>query len=363
MGLCVFVLTSGALFRADNCHHVAVSILMREFANLKPRGRGRHLLICLHTSLLPPCIFARFQHIWFTYLLTYLLTCLIILWCRALLEKLIDSQLVKKFPAFHGTRRFITAFSCARHLSLSWARSIQSIPPYLIYWRSILILPSNLRLGLPSGLFPSGFPTKTVYTTLLSPYACILCRLWNNDRWISVPFREVPRESSLHYSVRTSCGLSGLERPKYELYQWRQSCDTGEWERSSPSTVLPTVPRLPFAPDLSNSVPNSVPQSHAKFDVPTPGVTLRIEQTHKILSCVWIFFSSVQQFPVSLDSLLTWVRISVLTHWGRMTQICVFNTRLFSLQNTLNYAIHRACLRMVLLTDIYRNLTSLWINL
>ena len=47
----------------------------------------------------------------------------------------------------------------------------------------------------------------------------------------------------------------------------------------------------------------------------------------------------------------------------RMTQICLFNTRLFSLHNKLNYAINRACLRMVLLTDIYRNLTSLWIKL
>ena len=53
----------------------------------------------------------------------------------------------------------------------------------------------------------------------------------------------------------------------------------------------------------------------------------------------------------------------ILTHWGRVTQICVFNTRLFSLHNTLNYAIHRACLRMVLLTNVYRNLSSLWINL
>ena len=53
---------------------------------------------------------------------------------------------------------------------------------------------------------------------------------------------------------------------------------------------------------------------------------------------------------------------AILTHWGRVTQICV-NTRLFSLHSTLNYAIHRACLRMVLLTDVYRNLTSLWINL
>ena len=39
-------------------------------------------------------------------------------WCRVLLEKLTGLQLVKKFPAFYGTRRFITAFISARHLSL-----------------------------------------------------------------------------------------------------------------------------------------------------------------------------------------------------------------------------------------------------
>jgi hypothetical protein len=35
--------------------------------------------------------------------------------------------------------------------------------------RSILIPSSHLRLGLPSGLFPLGFPTKTLYTFLSSP--------------------------------------------------------------------------------------------------------------------------------------------------------------------------------------------------
>jgi len=49
---------------------------------------------------------------------------------RYILEKLAGSQLVKKFPAFYGTRRFITAFTSARHLYLSRARSIQSMPPH-----------------------------------------------------------------------------------------------------------------------------------------------------------------------------------------------------------------------------------------
>jgi len=40
-------------------------------------------------------------------------------WSRVLPEKLTGFQLVKKFPAFYGTRRFITAFTSFRHLSLS----------------------------------------------------------------------------------------------------------------------------------------------------------------------------------------------------------------------------------------------------
>ena len=87
---------------------------------------------------------------------TYLLTP----WCRVLLEKLTGLQLVKKFPAFYGTRRFITTFTSARQLSLSSARSIQSIPAHPTSWRSILILSSHLRLDLPSGLFPLRFPHR-----------------------------------------------------------------------------------------------------------------------------------------------------------------------------------------------------------
>ena len=90
-------------------------------------------------------------------------------WSRVLLEKLTVFQLVKKFHAFYGTRRFITAVTSARHLSLSWASSIHSIIPQPTSWRSILILSSHLSLSVPSGLFPSGFPTKSLYQPLLAP--------------------------------------------------------------------------------------------------------------------------------------------------------------------------------------------------
>ena len=51
-------------------------------------------------------------------------------------------------------------------------------PPNPVPWRSILILSSRLRPGLPSGLFPSGFPTKTLYAPLPSRKKFHTCRIW-----------------------------------------------------------------------------------------------------------------------------------------------------------------------------------------
>jgi hypothetical protein len=67
------------------------------------------------------------------------------------------------------TRLFITVYTTARNRSLSWANWIHSTLPQPVSLRYILIPSSRLRLGLPSGLFPSGFPTKAFYTFLSSP--------------------------------------------------------------------------------------------------------------------------------------------------------------------------------------------------
>jgi len=94
-----------------------------------------------------------------TYILTYLLTS----WET---NRFSGSQ---EIPRILWTRRLITAFTSARHLSLSWTRSIQSMPPYHTSWIFILILSFHLRLVLTSGLFPSGFSTQTP-STPLPPY-------------------------------------------------------------------------------------------------------------------------------------------------------------------------------------------------
>ena len=46
---------------------------------------------------------------------------------------------------------------------------IQSMLPHATSWSSSLILSSHLCLGLPSGLLPLGFSTKTLYAHLLFP--------------------------------------------------------------------------------------------------------------------------------------------------------------------------------------------------
>ena len=98
------------------------------------------------------------------HLLTYLLTYLLTPWCRVLLEKQTDLQLVKKISCISQNPKVHYGTHVRKNTCLYPGPAQSS--PYPTSWRSILILSTHLRVGLPSGLLPSGFPTKTLYNPL-----------------------------------------------------------------------------------------------------------------------------------------------------------------------------------------------------
>ena len=102
------------------------------------------------------------------YVLTHLLSYLLTAWSRVSPWEAYRFS-VKKFPSFCGTRKFITTFTTARLISLSLVTSVQAKPPHLTSSRSNLLFSCHLRLDLPSGLFPLGFPSNTLCAILLFP--------------------------------------------------------------------------------------------------------------------------------------------------------------------------------------------------
>ena len=89
-------------------------------------------------------------------------------WSKVLLEKLTGPLLVKKFPASYGTRRFITAFTKARHLPLFSAISIQSPPPTSHYMKI------HLNIILPSTAGSSKWSLSLRFPNQNPVYACPL---------------------------------------------------------------------------------------------------------------------------------------------------------------------------------------------
>jgi hypothetical protein len=83
-------------------------------------------------------------------------------WRKFLFQKITVSQLIKKFPSFYRTLKFLTTFITAHHPFLFWTAWIHLISSHSVSLRYILILSSHFRLVLPSGLFPSRFSTKIV---------------------------------------------------------------------------------------------------------------------------------------------------------------------------------------------------------
>ena len=119
-------------------------------------GRDRRVRGC-GGSLRDPCSSRDGRHL--NYLLTYVITpC-----STVLFEKLTGSQLVKKWNLNVHYR----IHKCPPPVPfLSQLYPVHT--PHPTSSRSILILSSHLRLGLPSCHFPSGFPIITLYTPLFS---------------------------------------------------------------------------------------------------------------------------------------------------------------------------------------------------
>jgi hypothetical protein len=92
---------------------------------------------------------------------------ILVTWATDFLEKLVFSELVKKFLAFYGTRMFIIMFTRSRLRPLSWSTWIQSTP-YFPKIHSNIILPSTPRsseLSLRFGFSDQNFLriSRTLY--------------------------------------------------------------------------------------------------------------------------------------------------------------------------------------------------------
>ena len=91
---------------------------------------------------------------------------------------------------------------------------------YHIARRSILTLPSHLHLDLPSGLIPSGLPTKPLYTTLL----CHVTRLSDNE----IGYPRVLKRRTMRVGEKSgSCIMFGVDtggRPSDISYNFCSIC-------------------------------------------------------------------------------------------------------------------------------------------
>ena len=105
-------------------------------------------------------------------------------WSRVLLEKLIVSQLLKNFPALNVTRALVTAFTKARDLLFSYARSIQSVPvipldpcQYLSFYAQVFQVSSFPQVSPPKHCLHLSSPRYMPRAPPVSDSSCFVTRL------------------------------------------------------------------------------------------------------------------------------------------------------------------------------------------
>jgi hypothetical protein len=188
-----------------------------------------HWFVKLRTTLLAAVNWFLYSYIWLQ----------VTPWSWTLLEKLIVTQLVKELPFFYGTRRFITAFSRARHWSLSWARWIKSKSSCPIFLRSSVILFPSTSLSSKWSL-SFKHPNQILYKFLVAPVrATYPANLLDN-------FMENAYEDYVtpHYLIFSSV-LSLPLRSRYSSQH--PVC------RHLHSTFFPSCDRSSFTPIQNNS--------------------------------------------------------------------------------------------------------------
>jgi hypothetical protein len=97
--------------------------------------------------------------------------------------------------------------SCAQEPSTGlYPKPDQSNPSHPISLRSILILSTHLRLGLPSGLFPSVFPSeysRVLYNNVIYSTCCPAGIMAGTPTIITKILRGIPQSVRLNAGIET----------------------------------------------------------------------------------------------------------------------------------------------------------------